>query len=224
MKKLCFLSVLTAFTLFCTAQPQFGIFAGGQATTAKYTIQDIKQPNQYKYGFQVGLGLKVPFDPPLFFSPAIFYSMKGYKVQFNQPAYPPDTLAVDNNTTIHTVEMAFLLQLDLGKRPDHFFIKAGPSLDFQLFGKEKYNLKAGGLVDRKMIFGFTDYGHFSASLLMQLGFETNSGFMIFGQYSLGLASINNADYGPQIHHRIYGISFGKYLNHKKTAIDTRKKE
>ncbi|MEI9808721.1 MAG: hypothetical protein WDO16_13155 [Bacteroidota bacterium] len=47
-------------------------------------------------------------------------------------------MAADNNTSIHTFELAFLLQYDLGKNPQHFFIKAGPSLDFQLAGKEKF--------------------------------------------------------------------------------------
>ena len=58
-------------------------------------------------------------------------------MKFNRYAFPPDTLATDNNTSIHTFELAFLLQFDLGKRHGHFFIKAGPSLDFQLAGKEK---------------------------------------------------------------------------------------
>ena len=58
-----------------------------------------------------------------------------------QQAFPPDTAAIDNNTTIHTFELASLLQYNLGKQPYHFFIKAGPSLDFQLFGKEKFTKK-----------------------------------------------------------------------------------
>jgi hypothetical protein len=98
-----------------------------------------------------------------------------------------------------------------------YFIKAGPSLDFHLFGKETYNLKTGGSVSRTMPFSADgDYGHFSANMLMQLGYETRSGFMIFAQYTHGMASTNNEDKGPKIRHRAYGISIGKYLNRKRS--------
>jgi hypothetical protein len=224
MKKTSFLSVLIILAFTCHSQSRFGIFAGAQTTTATYTIEDVKQPSQYKYGFAAGFGWKIPFETRLFFSPAAFYSLKGYKVKFNHYAYPPDTLATNNNTSIHTFELAFLLQLDLGNQPDHFFIKAGPSLDFQLAGKEKFNLKTGGSVNRNMVYSFGEYGHYSASLLMQLGFETRSGFIIFGQYTHGLANLNNADGGPQIKHRAFGFSIGKYFNNKKIVLDTRNKE
>ncbi|MFI5130699.1 MAG: porin family protein [Chitinophagales bacterium] len=209
------LPVLITISLTSHSQARFDIFAGPQTTTAKYIIRDIKQPDDNKVGFQAGFGLKVPFDNHLFFSPAVFYSLKGYKVKFNQFAYPPDTLATDNNTSIHSVELAFLLQIDIGDQPSHFFIKAGPSLDFQLGGKEKFHLKNSSLVDRSMRYDFTAYGHYSANLLMQLGFETKGGFLIFGQYSLGLGNLNNADGGPDIKHRILGLSVGTYLHKKK---------
>jgi Outer membrane protein beta-barrel domain len=224
MKNTSFLFLLIAFTCTSHAQNLFGIFAGPQTTTSKYTLADTKQPGKYKYGFQAGACLKIPFETRLFFSPAAFYSLKGYKVKFNRPSYPPDSLAIDNNTIIHTFELAFLLQFDLGKQPDHFFIKAGPSLDFQIAGREKFNLQNGSSVDRRMVYSFGEYGHYSVSLLTQLGFETHSGFVVFAQYTLGLSNISNADYGPQIKHRTIGISVGKYFNKKKVVLDTRNKE
>ena len=214
MKKATLLAALIAICLTGYSQNLFGIFAGAQTTTAKYSVTGIKQPTEYKYGFNAGACLKIPFDANLFFNPAIFYSLKGYKVTLNQHAYPPDTTAINNNTTIHTLEIAALLQYDLGKKPAHFFIKAGPSVDFQLAGKETFDLKTGGSVDRQMPFGFTAYGHYSVNLLFQLGYETKSGFMIFGQFTDGLTSINNADAGPQIKHRAYGITIGKYFSRK----------
>jgi hypothetical protein len=75
-----------------------------------------------------------------------------------------------------------------------------------------------------MGYGFTQYGHYSANLLIQLGFETKDGLLFFGQYSLGLSNLNNADGGPSIRHRVLGLSIGKYFNHKKTVLDTRNKE
>jgi hypothetical protein len=199
-------------TIIASSQVKFDLFAGPQATATHYTILNVKQKNDLKFGFQAGLGLKVPFENKLSFSPAAFYSMKGYKVTLNQPSFPPDSNAKDNNTTIHTFELAALLQYDFNNQPDHFFIKGGPSLDFQLFGKETFNLKAGGSVSRNMKFSYADYGHYSANMLAQFGYETGNGLLIFAQYSHGLASINNADGGPAIRHRVYGISIGKYIN------------
>jgi hypothetical protein len=177
-----------------------------------------------KVGFHAGIGMKVPFENKLFFAPAAYYSMKGYKVTYNLFNALPDVNAKDNNTSIHTFELAALLQYDFNTSPNHFFIKAGPSLDFQLIGNEKFNLLTTGSVDRKMKFSYGDYGHFSANGLLQLGYEASNGLIIFAQYTHGLASINNFDGGPQIKHRVFGISIGKILNRKKIVIDTRNKE
>lgn len=223
MKKIIIAFILIISVLNVNSQ-EFGVFAGPQMTSAKYTVQDVQQKDDSKYGFQLGAMMKVPFEGNFYFAPMAFYSMKGYKVKFDRFAYPPDVDAIDNNVTLHTFELAALLQFDLGKNPSHFFIKAGPSLDFQLFGKEKFNLNGGSAVNRNIPFSPADYGHFSANALAHFGYETASGFTIFAQYTYGLASINNKDLGPRISHRAFGISIGKYFNRKKIVIDTRNKE
>ena len=215
IKKTGLLFILIVFSFICKGQIRFGIFGGPQTSSAKYTIMNVKQPCENKYGFQAGVGWKIDFENHLYFAPAAFYSFKGYKVKFNRYLFPPDTAAIDNNVSVHTFELAFLLQYDFGKKPDHLFIKAGPSLDFQLTGTEKFNLKTGGSVDRSMPFGFDKYGHYSANLLIQFGYESKTGFMIFGQYTHGLMNLNNNDGGPQIRYRVYGISIGKYFNKKR---------
>jgi Outer membrane protein beta-barrel domain len=221
-----FLSISTILILSfsAVAQNQLGIFIGGQTTGAKYLVFNQKQDVKMKYGVQVGANLKVPFEGNLYFSPAAFYSLKGYDVTFKDFVFPPDATALDNSTTIHTFELAPMLQYDFGTKPSHFFIKAGPSLDFQLFGKEKFNLRNGTTVSRTMKWSPGDYGRYSANLLAQFGYETSSGLMIFAQYTLGGGSINNADGGPRIRHRVYGLSIGKYLKRNKIIIDTRNKE
>ena len=215
MKKTCLTAVLTFSIFFCSAQVQWGLFGGPQTTSTKYTIDGKKQPTTPKYGFQLGASLKAPFENKLYFSPAAYYSLKGYKVNFNQPSYPPDTLAIDNNTTIHTFELAALLQYDFNTRPNHFFVKFGPSLDFQISGKEKFNRSNRTTVEQDMVFSFTSYGRYGANMLMQIGYETNDGLLFFAQYSHGLWNMNNVDNGPGIWHRVVGISIGKYLNRKK---------
>jgi hypothetical protein len=188
------------------AQLQWSVFGGPQVTFARYVIGEKKQEEKMKYGFQLGLGLKVPFENRIYFVPQVFYSLKGYKVTFDRPSVPPDLLAIDNNTTLHTFEIAPLLQLDLNGTPSHFFVRLGPSIDVQMFGHESFNRSAGGPVNRKMKFGFEDYGHFGANLLVHFGYETSNGFSFYAQYTHGFGSVINTDNGPRVYHRAAGIS------------------
>jgi hypothetical protein len=220
MKKIIVCLLVTFIAFAGDAQPIPGIFAGPQMTASKYTVYGKKQPNTWKYGFNAGFMLKVPFDNKLYFSPLAFYSLKGYKVRFNQRVFPPDTLAVDNNTTIHTFELGALLHYDFGNNHG-FFLRFGPSLDFQLFGNEKFNKTDNTSVDKQMKFDFANYGRFGANMLLHVGYETKSGFVFTAQYTHGMGSINNADGGPRIRHRAFGISIGKYLKKKNITIDTR---
>jgi Outer membrane protein beta-barrel domain len=215
MKKIFLAAIMAVAVLVCSAQVQFGVFGGPQVTSSKYTVNGKKQSNSPKYGFQLGGSLKVPFENKLYFAPAAFYSLKGYKVKFNQRSSFPDSSATDNNTTIHTFELAALLQYDFSDHPGHFFVKFGPSIDFQLTGKEKFNRTNRTAIDRKMVFSFTQYGHFAANLITQFGYESKEGLLLFAQYSHGIGSMNNADGGPGIWHRVIGISIGKYLNKSK---------
>ncbi|MBM3414960.1 MAG: PorT family protein [Bacteroidetes bacterium] len=103
---------------------------------------------------------------------------------------------MDNDVTLHTFELAPMLQYNFSEEDGHFFIKAGPSIDVQLFGKEKFNKSGGGSVNRNMKFSFGDYGRFGANLLLQAGYETAGGFVIFAHYTHGIGSIVNTDNGP----------------------------
>ncbi len=75
---------------FVFAQTRFNIFAGPQVTTVHYIVRGMKQTVDFKPGFQLGAGAKIEFENHLYFSPAIYYSLKGYKVTLNQAATPPD--------------------------------------------------------------------------------------------------------------------------------------
>jgi hypothetical protein len=191
---------------------QLAVFAGPQASSAHYKVRDEKQPTEFKFGAMAGVGLKVPFDNQLFFFPSIYYSLKGYNVTLNQPSFPPTEFAKNNNTTIHTVEIAPLFQIDFSKATAHFFTRFGPAVDFVFSGKETFDTVSTtgnrGSVSRPMLFSFGDYGRITASANVHLGYETGKGLMFFAFYEHGLGSMNNADYGPRILHRIAGLSIG----------------
>lgn len=214
--------------LFSAAQVEVVFFGGPQASSARYSINDAKQSAGYKYGGMAGVAMKVPFDNQLFFFPSVFYSAKGYTVDFTERAFPPSEYAVNNNTRFHTVEIAPLLQLDFSKKPSHGFARFGPSVDLILTGKETFDTvnTAGvrGSVSRPMVFSFGDYGRIAASINLHLGYENEKGWMIFGFYEHGVGSMNNADYGPRILNRVYGLGFGWKIGRNPLVFDTRARQ
>ncbi|MGZ8537980.1 MAG: porin family protein [Flavisolibacter sp.] len=209
--------VIHAF-LISNAQVRLAAYAGPQLTSAHYTVNENKQPTSWKFGVMAGVSAKVPFDNQLYFFPSIYYSLKGYKVTLNDPAFPPTKFAKNNNTTLHTVAIAPLFHIDLTKNISHPFVRFGPSVDFALSGREKFDTVsrngATGPVDRPMLFSFGDYGRITAQLNIHLGYEIESGLMVFGFYEHGIGSLNNADGGPRILHRIAGVSVGWFFASK----------
>lgn len=208
-----FAALVCCITAF--SQVKFQVFAGPHISSTHYSVESVEQPTDTKVGFHVGAGYKIPFEGILFFSPAISYAMRGYKVQFNQPSFPPDLLAIDNDVTFHELDVDPLLQFDLSKKPSHLFIKAGPSFNFILWGNEKYHLATGESVDRTMKFSTTNsYGRYNASLTTQLGYETSKGFTISVYYLRGMISMNNEEQGPSIYNSMYGLTLGKFFKSK----------
>jgi hypothetical protein len=225
MKKICIFFVTLFFSFTAFAQVELGVFAGPHTTSAAYSVKGKKQTTDYKYGFHIGAQCKIPFENKLDFVPAISYKMMGYKVVFNQPSFPPDLLAKDNNTRFHQVDIDILLQFSFSQKPNHLFVKAGPSFNFILFGKEEYSLATGESVSRNMKFSTTNsYGRYEVSVVTQFGFETYRGFTISAHYVQGVFSMNNEEGGPFIKNHLIGITFGKYFKSRKVVVDTRNKE
>ena len=211
--KILFSAVTLFITLTANSQVDWGVFAGPQATGVRYTINEKRQESSLKIGVNLGVQLKVPFEGRLSFAPSIMYNMRGYKVdKFVGIAFPPDSLAINVDTRFHTVELAFLLQHDFKLEDGHFFFRVGPSLDFALFGNEKFTRNTGEKVDRSMKFSFSDYGHYLASAIVQFGYDAKNGMFFYAHYNYGLTTMNNWDYGPGIGNRAAGITIGKWIN------------
>ncbi|HVF81404.1 MAG TPA: porin family protein [Flavisolibacter sp.] len=207
-----------AMALFCffgDANAQLTVFGGPQISSANYTIREIGQPTKHKTGFMAGLGLSSVIEGPVYFAPALYYSKKGYEVTFNQRAIPPDTNAINNNTAIHTIELAPLVQVNFSKKPNYLFLRFGPAIDFALSGTETFDSSNIKQVSRQMVFDFAVYSYVTTSAILHLGYQHQSGFTIFAHYSLGLSSLNNNDGGPVIRHRIAGVSAGWRLAKKR---------
>lgn len=212
MKKIVIYSVALLCCINAIGQSKFGILGGVHGSSALYAIKNVKQPTDFKLGFHMGVDCKIPFENRLTFVPALSYSMMGYKVTFNQPSYPPDLLAKDNDTRMHEIDVDALLQYDITKTADHFFIRSGPSFNFIVSGQEKYTLSTGETIDRNMKFSVTNgYGRYLAGIIAQAGYETSRGVTICAQYMQQLMSMNNELEGPNIRNRMVGITVGYFL-------------
>jgi hypothetical protein len=211
MIKLSGIIILVFLHQVCSAQNNYGFFAGAQRTTAHYSIADEKQETSEKYGAHAGFLIKIPFEKQFYFAPALYYTQKGFSVNLTKPSFPPGEDAISNDISVHSIEIAPLFQLDLSTNPSHFFIRLGPALDFIFSGREKIGLKNGTIEEQNMKFSFGDYGRITSSANIQLGYETQNGFQFWGFYNYGLGSMNNADEGPKIRHRWLGLSIGKYF-------------
>lgn len=203
-----FVFLFVLFFLFPQVKAQVSLFAGPQLTTAKYEINNGKQETDFKTGFMAGIRLTTQVEGPVYFSPALYYSQKGYKVDFNRAANPPDPEAKNNNTTINTICFAPLLQFNLAKAKSNLFFRFGPAFDVALSGTEAFDSTGNKRVERSMLFGSTAYSPVTAFANVHFGFEHKSGFSIFAHYEHGLSNLNNADYGPTILHRVVGLSLG----------------
>lgn len=211
---------LVVVIVLCSAvsgygQSLYAFFGGPQATSAKYTVRDAKQETEFKYGGQAGIMVKIPFENQLYFAPQLYYSLKGYNVALKDSSFPPGVDAISNEVRVHSIDIAPLFQIDLSKNPGHLFVRIGPSVEAIFKGDEEVGLKNGTTVKRSMKFSFGDYGRVTASLIGQLGYETGNGLMVFAHYGHGVGSMNNADRGPRIKHRVIGLSIGKYFGKSK---------
>jgi hypothetical protein len=59
-----------------------------------------------------------------------------------------------------------------------------------------------------MPFQFDGYSFGTLFGAFQVGFQHQSGLLLFAHYEHGLSSLNNKDFGPFILHRVAGISVG----------------
>jgi hypothetical protein len=224
MKKIFTLSVCLCSVLFSFGQIKYGFFAGPQKTVARYLVRDELQETSWKNGLQGGVMLKVPFENQLYFSPAIYYSSKGYRVSLKDSVYPPGEDVVGNDVRVHAIEIAPLLNIDLSKDQNHLFVRFGPSVDVAIGGREHMFLNDGKEVEQSMKFANTAYCRFTTAANVQFGFESQSGLFVYAHYAHGLGSMNNADLGPIIRHRLFGISVGAFFGKNPNVIDTRVRE
>ena len=206
MKKL-FTTAISLFILHTvSAQTNLGIKAGYNYSTARVLAKDVKQKSQYISGYGAGIMLKTWFDGVLHFSPYIAYNRRGY-------SYNPDTGPIKQiKNTIHYIDIVPMLSFDFPVNPTQSFIAAfGPVLGFAITGKEKTTYINRPATDKKMIFGFADYGRYDVGLTTNIAYRFNKYLLEIG-YLFSLTDLENNDNSVRdIRIRSINLSVGYYF-------------
>ncbi|RYY95348.1 MAG: PorT family protein [Chitinophagaceae bacterium] len=206
----------TLFSLAASAQKtEFGFLAGPQYTTASYSLHGKEQVTKGKFGGHVGAIVKIPFEGRLFFTPSLYYSLKGFSVALTDTSSNPGIDAVTNDIRLHTAELSPLFTVYVGRHTDRGpYVQFGPSIDMNLAGTEHITLNDGREVKRSMKFEGDSYSRFTPSLVFRFGVETSKGLFFNAHILQGVGSLNNNDLGPSIRQRVIGVSVGKIFRRK----------
>ncbi len=196
------------------AQTTVGITAGASFANVSVKAAGFSFSPKLKAGIIVGLFVDAPLSSNLSFQPALNFVQKGYLVNDG---------SVKDKVNINYVEIPLNFVYNTGKTGG-FFIGGGPSVAFGISGKEKYTDKdfPEDNLDEKIKFGSDEDKikrlDFGANVLA--GYKFAGGFMISGNYNLGLSNIGNKspdfpeDDGT-IKNRYFAIKIGYAFSGKK---------
>ena len=216
MKQFLFSFLFLGLTFCVNAQVKYTIFGGANLNNAlfKTTSYGPTEKTSATYGYHVGIGRKFYIEDNVIFSTGAIGMLKGYQVNRGRV----DTATI--NTQYYSVEVPFLLQLNLGKKDTKPYFAFGPSLGFNLSGKDKVTKANGVATTTNMVFSFSDYARYEGSLNAIFGVQTKWGLFIEAKWMHGLGTIWNVDDSwvikPRVASLTLGYTFGKT---KKLAFD-----
>ena len=196
--------LLTAFG--SSAQTSVGISAGASFSNVTIKSGFISASPKSKTGIAVGIAIDAPLSSNFSFQPALNFIQKGYKVkdQGSKETANFNYLEVPLNFVYST------------QKNEGFFIGAGPSLAYGISGKDKFT--ADGMPDdnQKIKFGSAadEVKAFEFGLNALAGYMMKGGFIISGNYNLGLSKINNDDSSGDagtIKNKYFSIKIGYFF-------------
>jgi hypothetical protein len=175
--------LLTAFCL--SAQTSVDITAGTSFSNVTVKSGFISASPKSKTGITFGIAIDAPLSSNFSFQPALNFIQKGYKVK-------DETGKETVNINYLEVPLNFVYST---KRNEGFFIGAGPSIAYGISGIDKLTETGMPNDNQKIKFGTgasevkaIDFGANAVA-----GYRMKGGFIISGNYNLGLSKINNDD-------------------------------
>lgn len=198
---------ILAFAVFFSfqlhAQVRIAVKGGFNYSTAKASYGGIKQSHEFVPGGNLGLQIIREFDGPLYFSPYITYSSRGFIVTIK------DTIS---KNIIHYIDIAAVLSFHIPAGANSLVLAAGPTLGVAFMGTEKRTVE-GITTSSKMKFSIDgNYSYFDPGLHTSIGYHFKKIF-IEAAYQLGLSNINNnGEFDRRdLRNRTFSLNLGYYL-------------
>lgn len=200
-KQLLLCTALLILANVLQAQVALGLTAGASFSSYKLKQGIISATTDLKVGFTAGLAAFIPLDKNLSIQQSLNFLQKGgiYKNKFDNTT---------NKTTFNYLEMPINLIYQVPSASGKFFIGAGPSLSAGLNGSYKITGMYEESGDVK--FGSTntdDLRTFEIGLNFLAGYTFKNGFMVTGNYNLGLSNLSNDD-GAGFYNRYFALKLG----------------
>jgi Outer membrane protein beta-barrel domain len=162
----------------------------------------VKKDVSARYGFRTFWMGRVNVEGPIYFSPEVGYTFKGFTVK------QPEAGIAEQEVLLHYFDILLLQEYIVNEK---FFIKVGPSLSGALFGKLKKISTTGLRSNEDIPFNFAAWSRFEAAIHLGVGVHFGNGWVGELRLSDGLSNLFDGDGGPNIKTRFVGIQVGKYL-------------
>ena len=211
------LLLMTAMILLSSlatqAQTLVGITAGSSFSNVKITSGGFSILPKMKTGITAGLVVDAPLSADVHFRTGLNFVQKGYTMK--------------EDVAKETFSINYLeLPLNVVYNANGFFIGAGPSLSYAISGMDKIHFSDGSVEDEKekIEFGSNEeqIKPFDFGANFTAGYKTKSGFLITGNYTMGLSNMSNSgldvpDEKTKIKNNCFGIKIGFMFgnSHKK---------
>ncbi len=203
------LSVLFGIASSSSAQVKYGFKAGPHLSNAYVKTPDGNHPPVNSgLGFHAGVEARIPFEKKLYFLPQLQYAYKTFEVEYDTM----DTLS--KKLFLHYLEIPLLLDYEPNPDGRGWTFQFGPSFSIALKGKQNIVSKNGNGDQSDVKFAFNAYGRFEANAVVNLGYRFTNQLAVTAGYSLGMGSIVDDDYGPEIKPRMITMSVHYWLRRK----------
>ncbi len=191
---------------FLSAQTTIGLTGGATFANVKVSQGGISASPKSRTGFTAGLFVDAPLSLGFSFQPALNFVQKGYTIK-------DEMSSTTEKVSFNYIEVPLNFIYSI-KKNEGFFVGAGPSIAYGISGEDKTKYGAGMPDDNQKVkfgSGESEVKPFDFGANALAGYKFKGGFMVSGNYTLGLSKINNpsaGDMGGTIKNRYFGVKIG----------------
>jgi hypothetical protein len=206
------LALFVAFYIpgFSQKKIMYQISAGMNSSMVKSETDNEKTNSKSILGFAAGITAKLPVGNHFTIEPGLNFLQKGGKDKQDQ---------YTANVTLDYLEMPVNLVYNTGGKSGKFFIGAGPSIAYAVFGKVKAE-NGGVAASVKLKFGNgpdDDLKPMDLGANFITGYRLWNGIVFGANYNIGLSNLMTDAQGGKWNNYYFGLRLGYEFGGKKKA-------